>query len=248
MRVEVSLNPQYEVLNQILLLDIEAGVASTDQRAAQKQLKELSKKTRAVEEVLTKTNSEIAYLEGEARRRYRKVDEVEERKVEKAQSLTNVRSDEEHRSAKRQSDSLEREARDLTRRAEEVEGQMEEQKTKYWELQKALDEIEGASSVEREKAEKAQQSSEGKLSEIAAKRDEFLKTLEPMVVGHYKNLSKVTRNPNGPITRITDKACGNCHLQLSAQLVNTVTTGKEVKFCPSCHHILLPKVAKKEEE
>ena len=234
------MNPNYEVLEQVLRLDVDSGAATLDQRNAQRELSELAKKTKASEELMGKTRTDMAFLEGELRRQYKRIDEFDERKTERSAKLFSAKNDDEHRSLKREVDNIERELRDTTRRVEETESKIEQFKTVLTRAEGELTSSLTATADERKKAEESSQRSAGKLSEINAVREGYLSRLDDRLAQHYLRLAKLTRNPNGPITRITAGACGNCHIGISPQLLNNIARGAEIEFCPSCHHILLP--------
>jgi predicted nucleic acid-binding Zn-ribbon protein len=206
------LNPNYEILEQIYRLDIDAGTATMDYRNAQKELNELAKRTKASEDLIHKTKTDMAFLEGELRRQYKRVDEIEERKTERSGKLFSAKNDDEHRA--------------LKTILIKAEGELKESQT--------------ATADERQKAEAAEARSSGRLSEIGGVRSTYLERLDDRIGQHYSRISKLTRNPNGPVTRVIAGACGNCHLSLSPQLLNNLARGKDVEFCPSCNHILLP--------
>ncbi|MEY3903560.1 MAG: hypothetical protein RL189_2866, partial [Pseudomonadota bacterium] len=94
------MNPNYEILEQIYRLDIDAGTATMDYRNAQKELNELAKRTKASEDLIHKTKTDMAFLEGELRRQYKRVDEIEERKTERSGKLFSAKNDDEHRALK----------------------------------------------------------------------------------------------------------------------------------------------------
>ena len=96
------MNPNYEILDQILRLDVDAGAATLDWRSAQKELAELAKKTKANEELIGKTRTDMAFMEGDMRRQYKKIDELEERRGDRSAKLFAARNDDEHRALKRE--------------------------------------------------------------------------------------------------------------------------------------------------
>ena len=55
------LNPSYEIIEQLYRLDIDSGLVTQDQRAAQKELSELAKKSRISEEIITKTRTDMSF-------------------------------------------------------------------------------------------------------------------------------------------------------------------------------------------
>jgi predicted nucleic acid-binding Zn-ribbon protein len=234
------LNPNYEILEQIYRLDIDAGAATLDHRNAQKELNELAKRSKASEELIQKTKTDMAFLEGELRRQYKRVDELEERKTDRAAKLFSARNDDEHRTLKREVDNIDRDLRDTARRTEETESRIEQLKTILFKAEADLKESKTATADERQKAESAEARSSGRLNEIGGVRSSYLARLDDRIAQHYARISKLTRNPNGPVTRVVSGACGNCHLSLSPQLLNTLARGTEIEFCPSCNHILLP--------
>jgi uncharacterized protein len=235
-----QLNPNYETLEQILRLDVDAGAATTDWRNAQKELAELARKSKASEELIAKTRTDMAFMEGDLRRQFKKVDELEERRADRNARLFAAKNDDEHRALKREVDNLERDLRDFMRRVEESEGRIEALKNTLARAENELRVAVAASVEERQKAEGAEQASSGRLKELSVVRDQYISRLEDRIAQHYTRVAKITRNPSGPITRVHDKSCGNCHLSLAPQLLNNLMRGKDVEFCPSCNHILLP--------
>jgi signal recognition particle subunit SRP54 len=71
------LNPSYEIIEQLYRLDIDSGLVTQDQRAAQKELSELAKKSRISEEIIAKTRTDMSFNEAELRRLYKKLDDLE---------------------------------------------------------------------------------------------------------------------------------------------------------------------------
>jgi|GEM_PF-647169 len=235
-----ALNPNYEILEQVLRLDVDAGAATLDWRSAQKELSELAKKTKTSEELIGKTRTDMAFMEGDLRRQYKKIDELEERRTDRSARLFAARNDDEHRALKREVDNLERDTRDAMRRAEETELRIESLKSVLGRAENELQTSLAASVDERAKAKEAEQASSGRLSELSGVRDGYLNRLDDRLMQHYQRVAKITRNPSGPITRVSNKSCGNCHLSLAPQLLNNLIRGKDIEFCPSCNHILLP--------
>jgi predicted nucleic acid-binding Zn-ribbon protein len=234
------LNPNYEILEQIYRLDIDAGTATMDWRNAQKELSELARRTKASEDLISKTKTDMAFLEGELRRQYKRTDELDERKGERSAKLFSARNDDEHRALKREVDNLDRDLRDFARRTEETESRIEQLKATLMKAETDLKESLAATADERQKAEDAESRSSGRLSEIGGVRETYLARLDERLSQHYLRIAKLTRNPNGPVTRVVHSACGNCHLSLSPQLLNNMARGADVELCPSCNHILLP--------
>lgn len=232
-------NPNYEILEQILRLDVEAAAATLDWRNAQKELSELAKKTRENEELIAKTKTEMAFVEGELRRQYKKLDDLEERKNDRSAKLFAAKTDDDHRALKRDVDNIEKEIRDVAKRAEESEARIETFKSVLSTAETELTASITATADERKKAEEAEQKSGARVSEINGVRETHLMRLDDRLSQHYLRVARLTRNPNGPITRIVNNACGNCHMTLSPQLTNRIARGQDIEFCPSCTHILL---------
>jgi uncharacterized protein len=233
-------NQNYDILEQILRLDVEAGSATQDWRNAQKQIDELAKKTKKMEEVITKTKTDLAYAEGEARRHFKRIDELEERKQERSARLFSAKNDDEHKGLKREVDNLEREMRDLVRRADDSEIKIEQLKQTLERAEVEWNISHDASAEERLKATDGEAKCADKLKELSTLRSSKLDRLEDRIKQHYERVAKLTRNPNGPIARVLDKACGNCQMTLAPQLLNNIAKGKDIESCPSCNHILLP--------
>ncbi len=234
------MNPQYEIIEQIYRLDIDAGLVTQHQRSAQKELSELSKKSRLSEELLSKSRNEMSFNEAELRRLYKKLDELDEKKSERSSRLFAAKNDDDHRALKREIDNIDRDMRETQRKADETESKIEQSKTIFRKAEADLKQTVEASEEEREKAQSAEVNSAGRLAEIQSVRDSYLSRLDDRVSQHYTRVAKITRNPNGPICRVVEGACGNCRIGLSPQILNTVNRGKAVEFCPSCSHLLLP--------
>lgn len=234
------MNPNYEILEQILRLDIDAGAATMDWRSAQKELTELAKRTKASEDLISKTKTDMAFVEGELRRQFRKIDELEERRTERSAKLFGAKNDDEHRGLKRDVDNVERELRDSSRRAEDSEAKIEQLKNVFIKAETELGVSLTATADERRKAEEAEQKSAGRLAELATVRESYLIRLDDRLSQHYLRVARLTRNPNGPITRVVKAACGNCHIGLAPQLLNNIVRARDIEFCPNCSHVLLP--------
>lgn len=234
------LNPSYETLEQILRLDLDSASATLEWRTAQKQISELSKKSKDNEELIGKTRADMSYVEGEMRRQYKRMDDLDVRKNDRSTKLFAAKTDDDHRILKREVDNLEREIRDSTKRVEEAEARIEQLKVILFSTEKDLTNSVTATAEERKKAEEAEKKSATKLSEINGVRENLVNRLDDRLSQHYNRVSKITRNPNGPITRMVGHACGNCHMTLAPQIYNRIQRGQDIEFCPSCSHILLP--------
>ncbi len=234
------MNSNYEILEQLLRLDIEAGLATANQRKAQRQLAELAKKTKDIEERTQRIRNDMRLKEGDMLRKYKRIDEIEEMRTEKSARLFAAKTDDEHRNLKREVDNLEKEVRDNSRYCTETEELIERAKDMLSRDDAELNKTLAASADERQKAQDAENESSGRLSELAGVRDTYVARLDNRLQQHYRRVAKVTRNPDGPVARIVNNACGNCHMGISPQLMNSLRTGREVEFCPNCHHILLP--------
>lgn len=234
------MNPNYEAIEQLYKLDIDAGAVTQDKRTAQRELTELEKKSRINEEILNKSRTEMAFHEAELRRLYKKLDDLEDKKSERAARLFAAKNEDDHRILKRELDHVEREIRDTQRRADDTEARIEHSKGVFHKAESELASAMLASEGERNKAQAAESASAGRLGEIQKVRESYLDRLDDRVAQHYVRVFNITRNPNGPISRIVERACGNCRISLSPQILNNVIRGKTVEFCPNCSHILLP--------
>lgn len=234
------LNPSYEIIEQLYRLDIDSGLVTQDQRAAQKELSELAKKSRISEEIIAKTRTDMSFHEAELRRLYKKLDDLDERKVERSARLFAAKNDDDHRSLKRELDHVEREIRDTQRKADDTESRIEQSKSLFQKAEAELSASTSASEGERKKAQEAENNSAGRLNEINKVRDSYLSRLDDRIAQHYIRVAKITRSPNGPICRVVERACGNCRIGLSPQILNNIVRGKSIEFCPNCSHVLLP--------
>jgi predicted nucleic acid-binding Zn-ribbon protein len=237
---EMKLNPSYEIIEQIYRLDIDAGLVTQHQRAAQKELAELTKKSKLSEDLLNKSRNEMSFNEAELRRLYKRLDELEDKKTERSAKLFAAKNDDDHRSYKRELDNVDRDIRETQRKADETESKIEQSKTIFRKAESDLKQTIEASEDERKKAQLAEENSAGRLAEIQTVRDSYLSRLDDRVAQHYMRVARITRSPNGPICRVVEGACGSCRIGLSPQILNTVRSGKAIEFCPSCSHLLLP--------
>ena len=234
------MNPAYEIIEQIYRLDIDSGLVTQHQRVAQKELSELAKKSRLSEDLLNKSRNEMGFHEADLRRLYKRLDELDEKKSERSAKLGAAKTDDDHRIYKRELDNVDRDIRETQRRADETESKIEQSKSVFRKAESDLKQTIEASEDERQKATSAENSSAGRLAEIQSVRDTYLSKLDDRLAQHYSRVAKITRNPNGPICRVVEGACGNCRIGLSPQILNNVKIGKNVEFCPNCTHLLLP--------
>lgn len=235
------MNSNLEILEQILRVDIEAGEATSAQRKAQAELHSLADKVRSSEELLAKTHTDMAFLESEMRRQYRRIDELEERRNERSAKLFAARSDDEHRATKREIDHLDREVREVAKKCEDLESRIEFLKEILRRTEVELVEHKAATADERARAEGDEIKSANHLKDLDQVRENLVTRLDERVSQHYRRVFHISRNPSGPVTRIENGACGNCHMGLPPNLLNAVIRARDVEFCPSCYHILLPK-------
>ena len=175
------MNPNYEILEQIYRLDIDAGAATMDWCNAQKELNELAKRTKASEDLINKTKTDMAFLEGELRRQYKRADELDERKNERSAKLFSARNDDEHRALKREVDNLDRDLRDSSRRTEETEARIEQLKAILIKAENDLKDSLSATADERQKAHDAEARSSGRLSEIGGVRETYLARVDDRI-------------------------------------------------------------------
>jgi predicted nucleic acid-binding Zn-ribbon protein len=83
---------------------------------------------------------------------------------------------------------------------------------------------------------------EGKLkAEIESQtslREEFSVKISPDLLSIYKRL--LSKKTGIPLVDVYQGICGNCHLKLTPQTVNTVRKEMQV-FCDNCGHLLYPR-------
>ena len=82
---------------------------------------------------------------------------------------------------------------------------------------------------------------EGKLKAEIEKqnssRDEFAAKISPDLLSIYKRL--LSKKTGTPLVDVHQGICGNCHLKLTPQTVNSVRKEMQV-FCDNCGHLLYP--------
>jgi predicted nucleic acid-binding Zn-ribbon protein len=233
------LNTNHETFEKILKLDLDAATVTADIRQAERQLTELSKKTAMSKEAISVSKKEMTFYESEARRLYKKMDMLEDKRTQKSEKIAQSKSEDDHRYLKREIDQLERESRDALRKIDDLEANLEKHKHVYQTSQKELGVITAATEAERRKAQDARENSSEKLAEIEKVRNNYLSLLDDRFSQHYSRVAKVTRNPNGPINRVNNKACGNCYMELTPQIMTHLSRKNNVEICPNCHHILI---------
>lgn len=236
-----------DIIELIYNLDKDAAIVSRDQRVALKELGELEKKSKLSEAVLQKARFEMTFHETEMRRLYKKLDDLDDKKTTRTAKLNLAKTDDEHRTYKRELDNLERDLREYQKRADDAEEQIEQSKKTFKHAQNELEAVHKASEGEAAKAKAARDSSEGQLQEITKVRESYLNQIEDRIAQHYSRLAKITHNPDGPICRVTHSACGNCRMDLSPKILNSLILGKSVEFCPHCSHILLSAESKNQK-
>jgi len=234
------LSTNREIIESVLHIDHNAAAVSSEMRHAEQQIAELSKKTVASQSLIQSSRTEMAFYESEARRLYHKVSALDEKRSQRTEKLTHVKNDEEHRFLKRDIEHVERELREAQRKIDDLESSLERHKQALKASKKELVVIFAATEQERNRAEEARQNSSGKLAEIEKVRESYLESLDERLKQHYLRVCKVTRNPQGPISHLNNRACGNCFIELSPFILSNLSKKDVVEICPSCYHLLIP--------
>jgi len=71
-------------------------------------------------------------------------------------------------------------------------------------------------------------------------REEFSSKISPDLLSIYKRL--IGKKSGTPLVDVHQGICGNCHLKLTPQTVNSVRKEMQV-FCDNCGHLLYPREA-----
>ena len=71
-------------------------------------------------------------------------------------------------------------------------------------------------------------------------REEFSVKISPDLISIYKRL--LSKKTGIPLVDVHQGICGNCHLKLTPQTVNSVRKEAQV-FCDNCGHLLYPREA-----
>ena len=71
-------------------------------------------------------------------------------------------------------------------------------------------------------------------------REEFSVKISPDLISIYKRL--LSKKTGTPLVDVHQGICGNCHLKLTPQTVNSVRKEAQV-FCDNCGHLLYPREA-----
>jgi predicted nucleic acid-binding Zn-ribbon protein len=238
--LELTLNPQYEILKSIHQVDSDAGLAKADLKKSHDHYLELTQKIRDNEDLLVRSKRDMGFLETEIRRTYKRMDEIFEQKGERSARIFVAKTDDEHRFLKREIDNFDKEYKESQRKIEETITQVEYLKKIIFDTQKQIQDMNSQIKGDVEAIHKKEAESHTRLEELSQIRKTHVDNLEGHLHQHYERVFKMTKNPQGPITYVKDRACGNCRVGLSPQLLNNILNGSQVQFCPHCHHILLP--------
>ena len=233
------MSSNYEIIESILNLDINAALVSNDFRKAKQELEELNKKTQKSQNIISRSRSDMTFNEAEARRIYKKLDILDEKRADKTSKLSGSKTDDDHKLHKREVDNIDRDTKENQKTLEIIEERVESNKQILKSAEKELDEILKASAEELKKAKEAEDKSMSKLNEMKVVRENYMKQLDDILMQHYKKVAKITHNPSGPINRVVNNACGNCHIGLSPQMLIKFAKDKIYDICPNCSHILI---------
>lgn len=236
---EKVLGSNYEIIESILNLDINAALVSKDFRKAKQELEELNKKTQNSQNIISRSRSDMNFNEAEARRIYKKLDILDEKRADKASKLSGSKTDEDHKLHKREVDNIDRDTKEIQKSLEALEEKIESNKQILKGAEKELDKILKASEEEIKKAKDAEEKSMTKLNEIKTVREQYMTQLDDNLMQHYKKVAEISHNPNGPISRVVNNACGNCYIGLSPQMLSKFAKDKIYDICPNCSHILI---------
>jgi predicted nucleic acid-binding Zn-ribbon protein len=75
-----------------------------------------------------------------------------------------------------------------------------------------------------------------RLNELNAKRGEFVKTIDPGILGQYERI--LENRGRIALARIDGEFCSECNIHLRPQTLNEVKLKKQVVCCESCARIL----------
>ena len=219
-----------DIIELIYNLDRDAGIVSQDQRAALKELAELEKKSKASEAVLNKARAEMNFNETEMRRFYKKIDDLEDKKSVRAAKLNLVKTDEEHRSYKR-------ELIILNVKCAIIKNVPMMLKTASINAKKSLDKLKTnwLQPFMHPKANKKKPVQRGTILPVVYKKlqkyvNPIFNQLDERVMQHYLRVAKITHNADGPICPSVNSACGNCRMDLPPQTLNHLALGKWLNF------------------
>jgi predicted nucleic acid-binding Zn-ribbon protein len=77
---------------------------------------------------------------------------------------------------------------------------------------------------------------EGRIKELEEERDRLAGEIDDRILASYERVQGL-RGEN-VVVGISHSACGGCHMKLTAQVVVTAKSGKELATCPHCSRIL----------
>jgi predicted nucleic acid-binding Zn-ribbon protein len=99
------------------------------------------------------------------------------------------------------------------------------------ELLELMDEAEEAT-----EAVKTAEAEAGDVKELEEERDRLAGEIDDRILASYERVQGL-RGEN-VVVGISHSACGGCHMKLTAQVVVTAKSGKELATCPHCSRIL----------
>lgn len=150
--------------------------------------------------------------------------------------LMNVQTNREYQSLLKETEDIKRANKEREENAVQLMEQIEALNTKSTEESNVCDTEEKLLAEEAEKVEKV-------TAQLAAKRDEIMKTRESMArtvpAQLLKKYTTIREKRNGvAVVAVSNNVCHGCFMNIPSQLYNDLMKEDRLLFCPTCHRIM----------
>lgn len=200
-----------------------------------KEAEDLQKKIAAVENKARKAKEVKAAHERELKQTEAEIAELDE-KVKKLQSQSDlVKKNSEYQAMLGSIAMLKKSISDLESKQLELMDTLEVDQSA---IVKALQQVKPETAGFREElAELAELASDIKKRgrELVAKRPELRSMIDSEVLPRYEQI--LQKNSGAPLVCVEADKCGNCHLRLTPQTLNSARAGA-ITYCDNCMHII----------
>lgn len=192
------------------------------------EIEEEKKRIHEIKEVSLKLELEIKKVESAVTEKNNDMRRIQ------GQSIM-VKKNEEYKALLNEIESLKRKISDLETEELLVMEKIQSEKNKFKDMEKHFKDREKHVSEEKKELEEITSKLKMEIDRIKSGRDELETKIEPKVLSIYSRI--LSKGCGIPFVQVTDGTCGNCHLKLTPQTINTAK--KEVMtLCDNCSHLL----------
>ncbi len=142
----------------------------------------------------------------------------------------------------REAEASERELENIRRAMRDAEAEKERLAGVIAQTRKVLEKPLAELEEQKTALAEAEQSSEGRLAELRAEREQVVAGREQYTVELpkpiYRRYERIRPKVHPAVAEVVDSTCTGCRMRLPAQLANEIQAGVDIYQCPHCQRFL----------